>query len=601
MTVLRPELTGTLGGVAATHWLASAVGMGVLERGGNAFDAAAAAGFALQIVEPHSNGPGGDVVIAVYSRASDTVRVICGQGPMPQAATIDAFAARGVKQIPAGGLLPATVPGAFGAWMRLLGEYGTMPLESVLEPAIGYASGGYPLLPAAATTIDAMSGLFRTHWSESARVYLPGGAAPAPGTRMRNEVLADTYRRIVREAKGTSADREAQIEAAHTAFYQGFVAEAIDRFARTADVFDSTGSSHRGLLTGDDLATWQPSVEEACVLPYGDFTVHKPGPWSQGPVFLQQLALLEGCDLRGMGLGSGAYVHTVAEAAKLAFADREAWYGDPDHTPVPLDELLAPGYNARRRALIGEEADLDPQPGRPGGAQPWIPQPDPQEPGVDEPEWVAHLRSGLPTVTPAGPRAGAGNTCTVAVADAWGNLVVAVPSGGWLKSSPVIPGLGFALGTRGQTAWLSEGHPNSLAPGRRPRTTLSPTIVLRDGAPFLAFGTPGGDQQDQWTLHAFLAVAVFGLEPQAAAELPAWHIDHFAQSFAPRLSRPGVVVVEGSFDAEVLAELERRGHRLDVVPRSTLGKVCSAGVDPATGFLRASAGPRGRQAYAVCR
>ncbi|MET8468675.1 gamma-glutamyltransferase [Streptomyces sp. NPDC006422] len=601
MTVLRPELTGTLGGVAATHWLASAVGMGVLERGGNAFDAAAAAGFALQIVEPHSNGPGGDVVIAVYSRASDTVRVICGQGPMPRGATFDAFADRGIKQIPAGGLLPATVPGAFGAWMRLLGEFGTLPLESVLEPAVGYASDGYPLLPAAASTIHAMSGLFRTHWTDSARVYLPGGTEPAPGTRMRNEVLADTYRRIVREAKSASPDREAQIEAAHTAFYQGFVAESIDRFARTGDVFDSTGRAHRGLLTGDDLAGWRAPVEEACALPYGDYTVHKPGPWSQGPVFLQQLALLEDCDLRGTGLGSAAYVHTVAEAAKLAFADREAWYGDPEHTPVPMAELLSPGYTARRRALMGERADLDPQPGRPGGAEPWIPQPEPQEPVVDEPQWLTHLRSGLPTVTPAGPRAGAGNTCTVAVADAWGNLVVAVPSGGWLKSSPIIPDLGFALGTRGQTAWLSEGHANSLAPGRRPRTTLSPTIVLRGGAPFLAFGTPGGDQQDQWTLHAFLAVAEFGLGPQEAAELPAWHIDHFAQSFAPRLSRPGVVVVEDSFDAGVLADLERRGHRLDVVPRGTLGKVCSAGADPATGFLRASAGPRGRQAYAVCR
>lgn len=601
MTVMRPALTGTVGGVASTHWLASAVGMGILDRGGNAFDAAVAAGFALQVVEPHSNGPGGDVVIAVYSRSTGTVRVICGQGPMPRAASIDAFAGLGIKQMPAGGLLPATVPGAFGAWMRLLGEHGTMSLETVLEPAIGYASGGYPLLPAAASTIAAMSDLFRTEWPESARVYLPGGAVPAGGSRLSNPALAGTYERLLREARAASADREAQIEAAHAAYYQGFVAEAIDRFARTTEVFDSTGRRHRGLLTGDDLATWRPGVEEPSALSYGDFTVHKPGPWSQGPVFLQQLAILERCDLRGMGLGSVDYIHTIVEAAKLAFADREAWYGDPADTPVPMSELLAVGYSAERRSLIGERADLDPQPGRLGGREPWIPQAEPEEPGADEPEWMAHLRSGLPTVTPAGPRAGAGNTCTVAVADRFGNLVVAVPSGGWLKSSPVIPGLGFALGTRGQTAWLTEGHPNSLAPGRRPRTTLSPSIVLRDGEPFLAFGTPGGDQQDQWTLQAFLAIAEFGLEPQAATELPAWHIDHFAQSFAPRTSRPGVVVVERSFDHTVLAGLENRGHRLDVVPESTLGKVCAAGVDPVTGFLRTAAGPRGRQAYAVCR
>jgi gamma-glutamyltranspeptidase/glutathione hydrolase len=311
--------------------------------------------------------------------------------------------------------------------------------------------------------------------------------------------------------------------------------------------------------------------------------------------------MLEGHDLRGMGPGSAEYVHTVAEAAKLAFADREAWYGDPLDTAVPMTELLDPAYAAARRALIGPHASLDPEAGRPGGRGSWIPWGSPETAPEDEPEWMAQLRSGLPTVTPLATRAGAGNTCTVAVADAAGNLVIAVPSGGWLKSSPVIPGLGLSLGTRGQTAWLTPGHPNSLAPGRRPRTTLSPTLVLRDGEPFLAFGTPGGDQQDQWTLQAFLAVAEFGLDLQAATEIPMFHIDHFPQSFAPRTARPGTVVIERSFPEAVLAELAERGHRLDVVPEATLGKVCAAGVDPATGFVRAGAGPRGRQAYAVCR
>jgi gamma-glutamyltranspeptidase/glutathione hydrolase len=601
MTVLRPALTGTLGGVAATHWLASGVGMAMLERGGNAVDAAAAAGFALQVVEPQSNGLGGDVTIAVYSRATGTVRIICGQGPMPRAATIEAFAALGVTQMPAAGMLPATVPGAFGAWMRLLAEFGTMPLASVLEPAIGYASGGYPLLPSAAATIAALAPLFRAEWVESGRTYLPGGAAPAAGSRMRNQTLADTYQRLLHEAQAASTDREAQIEAAHRAFYQGFVAEIIDRFLRATEVFDSTGRRHHGLLSADDLAAWRPEVEEPCALPYREFSVYKPGPWSQGPVFLQQLGILEGCDLRGMGLGSVEYVHTLAEAAKLAFADREAWYGDPLHTPVPMAELLAPAYAAARRSLIGQRTAVDPQAGRLGTRESWIPWGEPDKPAEDEPEWMTQLRSGLPTVAPIAVRAGAGNTCTVAVVDRSGNLVVAVPSGGWLKSSPVIPGLGFTLGTRGQTAWLTEGHPNSLAPGRRPRTTLSPTMVLRDGEPFLAFGTPGGDQQDQWTLQAFLAITEFGLDLQEATEIPAFHIDHFPQSFAPRTSRPGVVVVERSFPPSVLAGLEEKGHQLDVVPEATLGKVCAAGVNPATGFVRAATGPRGRQAYAVCR
>jgi gamma-glutamyltranspeptidase/glutathione hydrolase len=602
MTVLRPALTGVFGGVAATHWLASSTGMAILERGGNAFDAAVAAGFVLQVVEPHSNGLGGDVTIALYPRYGGTAKIICGQGPMPRAATIDAFTALGLTRIPGSGVLPACVPGAFGGWLRLLAEFGTLPLGAVLEPAIAYAAHGYPLLPNAAQTIAVLAPLFRTEWTESGRTYLPAGTPPPPGSRMSNPALAGTLERILREAQAVSADRQAQIEAAHAAFYQGFVAETLDHFVRTTDVLDATGHRHRGLLRADDLAAWRPAVEEPCGLTYGDYSVFKPGPWSQGPVFLQQLAILDGCDLRGMGLGSAEYVHTLAEAAKLAFADREAWYGDPDHTPVPMAELLAPEYSAARRSMIDKRAAEAPQPGAPGGGEPWMPWPEPEPSAPGDPEWMAQLRNGMPTVGPASSaRAGAGNTCTVAAVDRAGNLVVAVPSGGWLKSSPVIPGLGFPLGTRGQTMWLSAGHPNSLAPGKRPRTTLSPGVVLRDGEPFLALGTPGGDQQDQWTLEVFLAVAEFGLDLQAATELPAFHIDHFPQSFAPRTSRPGVVVVERSHGPEVLAGLRDRGHRVDAVPEHTLGKVCAAGVDPATGFLRAAAGPRGRQAYAVCR
>jgi gamma-glutamyltranspeptidase / glutathione hydrolase len=573
--------------------------MAILDQGGNAFDAAAAMGFVLQVVEPHSNGLGGDASILAHQARTGKTAVICGQGPTPAAATIGHFRALGLNQIPGSGLLPACVPGAFGAWVRLLLDYGTLPLSVVLERAIGYATGGYPLVPDAARAIAALAPLFETAWPESGRTYLSAAGAPAAGTRVRNEALAETMRRILREAESASSDREAQMETAHAAFYRGFVAEAIGAFAEQTEVLDATGRRHRGLLGADDLASWQPSVETPTSFDYRSYTVHKPGPWSQGPVFAQQLALLDAVDLGALGLGSSGYVHTLTEAAKLAFADREAWYGDPDHGAVPMAELLSPAYNAERRALFRGHADPAPQAGTPGGRSSWMPHPDRDLPEPYTEDWMHQLQSGMPTIVLAAT-ARAGDTCTAVVADRHGNLVAAVPSGGWLKSSPVIPGLGFPLGTRAQTMWLVEGHPNSLAPGKRPRTTLSPTVVLRDGEPYLAFGTPGGDRQDVWTLETFLGIVEFGLDLQAATEVTTFHSDHFPSSFTPRACRPGVLVVEAC-RPEVLAELRRRGHDVEVVPEFSMGnKTCIVGVDADGGFVRAAAGPRGRQAYAVC-
>jgi gamma-glutamyltranspeptidase/glutathione hydrolase len=575
--------------------------MAVLERGGNAFDAAAAAGFVLQVVEPHSNSLGGDASIVLHAAATRMTRVICGQGPMPRAATLERFRALGLNQIPGSGVLPACVPGAFGAWLRMLAEYGTMRLGEVLEPGIGHAAGGYPLTADSARAIATLTPLFATEWAESGRTYLVGGLAPQAGSRMRNEALAATMRRLLREAESASGDRETQIEAARAAFYEGFVAAAIDDFARSADVLDATGRRHRALLTAHDLSSWNAPVEDSTSLTYGACTVHKTGPWSQGPVFLQQLALLDGFDLRGMGMEGGEYLHTLTEAARLAFADREGWYGDPDHGPVPMDELLSPAYSAGRRALIGEHAAPSPEPGTPGGRRSWMPRARPNPPPAHDADWMAQLQSGMPTVVLAAT-VKPGDTCALAVADRWGNLVAAVPSGGWLKSSPVIPGLGFPLGTRGQSMWLEEGHPNSVAPGKRPRSTLSPSIVLREGEPYLAFGTPGGDRQDQWTLETFLAVTEFGLDLQAATEVTTFHTDHFPASFSPRACRSGVMAIEGSADPAAVADLRRRGHVVDVVPPYSMGgKVCIVGVDREQGFVRAAAGPRGRQAYAVCR
>ena len=353
----RPEIRGTFGAVASTHWLASAVGMSMLEKGGNAFDAAAAAGFTLQVVEPHLNGPLGEAPILVWSEAGRRCDMICGQGVAPAAATIGHFRALGLDLIPGTGLLAAPVPGAFGAWMRLLRDWGTLPLSEILAPAIGYAENGYPVVDRISETIAAMAEMFDREWPSSAAVYLPHGKPPAPGRLFRNPALAATYRRVLAEAGAGS--REGQIERARAAWYRGFVAEAIDRFCRHEKVLDSSGRRHGGLLTGDDLARWEAPVEAPVAFDYRDWTVMKGGPWSQGPVLLQTLALLQGFDLDDLDPLGPDFVHIVAECLKLAFADREAWYGDPDFVDVPMRTLLerrlqrCPAQAGRRPRLVG--------------------------------------------------------------------------------------------------------------------------------------------------------------------------------------------------------------------------------------------------------
>lgn len=596
--LIRPELHGTRDAIASTHWLASGAGAAMYERGGNAFDAATAAAFVLQVVEPHLNGPAGDVPILLHAADSGLVKVICGQGPMPAAATITAFRDRGLDAVPGSGLLAASVPGMFGAWMRLLHEYGRLTVADVLEPAIGYAEHGFPLLADAARTIDLLSPLFRVEWPESARTYLPGGQVPAAGAIVRNGALAACFRRIVSEARSASRSRESQIDAAVTAFYQGFVNDAIDKFVASSEPIDSTGRHHGALLAGVDLAGWRATIEEPVAFCYHGCTVYKPGPWSQGPVFLQQLALLADHDLPAMGFGSAEHLHTVVESAKLAFADREAWYGDPDWVRVPIERLLDPVYAASRRGLIEREASDRLRPGSPAGESPWIPDLPAVPPSVpSDPGGLAHLVSGGPL---AKVMTGGGDTCCVSATDAMGNMVVATPSGGWLKSSPVVPGLGFPLGTRGQMTWLVEGHHNSLHPGKRPRTTLSPTLVFRDGHPYLAFGTPGGDQQDQWTLNFFLSHVDFGMDLQAAVEAATFHTGHLVSSFTPRRMRPRSLVVERGVSPATLTALENRGHEVELAAPMSLGMICVTGRSPAGGVV-AAASPRGNQAHAMVR
>jgi gamma-glutamyltranspeptidase / glutathione hydrolase len=555
----RPELRGSFGAVASTHWLASAAGMAVLERGGNAFDAAVAAGFTLQVVEPHLNGPGGDLPVVFWSAERAEPLVLCAQGVSPAAATIERYRSLGHDLVPGTGLLAACVPGSFDGWLVLLEQFGTWRLEDVLAFAIGYAGDGYPVHEGITFTIERVEELLRG-WPASAALYLP---APRPGTTFRNPQLAATWQRLLDESRGGS--REEEIARARSVFYEGFVAEEIDRFSR----------ENGGLLTGQDMAEWRATIEDPVTYRYLDITVCKTGPWGQGPAALQQLALLSGFDVAEMS--ETEFVHVVTECAKLAFADRDALYGDSE-VEVPVHHLLSRAYNDERRKLIAQSASAELRPGVG------------RLPTLFESRDVVLQGVGEPT---------RGDTVHLDVVDKDGNMVSATPSGGWLQSSPTIPALGWPLGSRAQMFWLEEGLPSSLAPRKRPRTTLSPGLALRDGEPWLAWGTPGGDQQEQWALHVFLRHVARGLNLQEAIDAPEWHTDHLISSFYPRGVQPLSLAVEERLGERAIADLRDRGHDVQVTPPWSLGRVSA--VERQDGQIRAGANPRGMQGYAAAR
>ena len=594
----RPEIRGTFGVCASTHWLATAAGMSVLERGGNAFDAAVAMGFALQVVEPHMNGPAGEVPVLFRTAGVDQVHVLSGIGTAPAKATPKAFQDLGLDRIPGTGLLPVIVPGAFDAWMKLLRDHGTFSPHQVMEYAIGYARNGFAISPTCADAIDLVGPFFKAEWPTSAALYLPDGKGPETGTLFRNPALAETYERVLKEAE-TASSRDAQIEAARRTWYQGFVAEIMGAFCRTCEFMDTSGIPHSGLLEAEDLAGFEANYEEPVTYDYSagghTHTICKPGPRTQGPVMLQQLALLRGFDIAAMDPCGTEFVHTIVECSKLAFADRETYYGDPNFVDVPLNTLLSDAYNDERRALIGDVADRDFRAGTIDGFG--------QKPllvnkgatlGGQSPE--AHEYDSMFIAQMGQAR---GDTCHLDVIDKWGNMVAATPSGGWLSSSPVIPELGFCLSTRGQMFWIDEGHPGCIAPGKRPRITLSPSIALRDGEPYLAFGTPGGDQQDQWPLHMFLRHVHHGMNLQEAIDAPNFQSTHCPSSFYPREWDPAGVKIEGRFNENVLNALEGRGHRLYVEGDWALGRVSACARDGE--LLKAAANPRLMQGYAAGR
>ncbi len=624
----RPDLQGTFGMAAATHWIATATAQSVLERGGNAFDAAVAGAFVLHVVEPHLNGPGGDVTAGVATASDKTPTVLMGQGPAPAGATREHFRSEGLDLVPGAGALAAAVPGAVDAWLLLLAEHGTWELADVLAPAIGYARDGHPVAPRVVATIATVQDLFRDHWPSSAERWLPGGSVPVAGTMVRNETYASVLERLVQAGSGATAGddtagaRVARIEAARTEWAEGSVAQAIDAFVRTPHRHAS-GTDHAGVLRASDLAAFRAATEPATTAEFRGHTIAKTGPWGQGPALLQTLRLLDPMDDERLDPSTVLGAHTIAEAQKLALADREAYYGDGD---VPMVELLSDAYSDERRALIGDRASHELRPGTvsvpagalpplrvtytPGGepiagvGEPTVPgargdAPTPDAVAVPAEDDAVHEDRGEPIVMATGETRG--DTCHIDVVDRWGNIVSATPSGGWLQSSPTIPELGFCLGTRMQMTWLEEGTASTLTPGARPRTTLTPTLVLRDGEPVVAMGSPGGDQQDQWQLLFLLRTIVGGWTPQQAIDAPALHTTSFPGSFWPRTWTPGGLVVEDLLGDEVISGLEELGHVVTRAGDWSLGRLSCVTRDPDTGVLGAAANPRGAQGYAAGR
>jgi len=587
----RPDITGTFGVVTSTHWIASAVGMRILERGGNAFDAAVATGFVLQVVEPHLNGPGGEFP-AIFQKPGQTPQVRGAQGCAPAGASIAHYRDQGLTEVPGSGLLATVIPGAFDGWMLMLRDHGTKRLREVLEPALYYARHGHTILPRVSATIEGLAEFFRSEWPGSAQIWLPGDQVPRAGTLFANPTLADTWDRLLSEAERAKS-RTAQINAARRIWRDGFVAEAVDRFMRDTSAMDASGGRHKGVLTGQDMAGWQAGYEAPARFNYEGWDIFKTGPWGQGPVLLQSLSLLGYHDIAARDPNSADFAHLVIEAMKLAYADRDAYYGDG--ADVPLDLLLDPAHTAARARMVGPRAALEQRPSRIPGLEHLA---DAAIARAAPPSASGGIDAGEPTLAALGDRRG--DTVHLDVIDRWGNMVAVTPSGGWLQSSPVIPELGFCLNTRAQMFWLEEGASQSLAPGKRPRTTLSPSLAQGPEGEALVFGSPGGDQQDQWQLIWFLRMAHHRMGLQEAIDSPLFHTSHFTSSFAPRRADPGAVMIEPGFGADVIADLRTMGHRVTVAEPWTVGRLTAARRTH-DGVLTAAATPRLMQAYAVGR
>lgn len=568
MKTTRPVACSRKGVVASGHFLATSAGMKMISYGGNAIDAGVAAGFALTVLKPQHNSMGGECPILIYSPLDGNVISISGQGAAPKKATINWFKENKVDMIPGDGLLGATVPGMFGAYATALLKFGRLTLRQVLEPAYELAESGFPVYEGLHTRLLQLKDKFINEWTSSADVFLPGGRVPQTGEILKQPALAAMFKSLMEAEDACSqASREAAISNAVEYFYRGEIAQKILEFAHNNPVKDSSGEYHTALLEKEDFDSHVTRIEKPVSADYKQYKVFKCGPWTQGPVFLQQLKLLEGFDLKRMGHNSGEYVHTVTECSKLAFADRDRFYGDPVYVDTPLDKLLSEEYNKSQRMRISDKAN-------------------------NQAFWSD---SGNRDDT-----AYVGDTTHLDAVDDEGFMISATPSGAWIPSSPVIPALGFPLGTRAQVFSLKAGHPNCIAHGKRPRITLTPSLAYKDGKPWMAFGTPGGDMQDQWTLQYFLNVVEFGMNMQDAVDAPSFHTTHLVNSFYPHDAGDGTIFIEDGVCKETLFALQEKGHKIHLDPADSHGEVCAVCMDSDISMLQGAASPKfERNSYAV--
>jgi gamma-glutamyltranspeptidase/glutathione hydrolase len=565
----RPTIAVTRHAIAAGHYLAATAGFAILEAGGNAIDAGCAAGIALGVLQSDLVDVAGVAPIMIYLAEKREVVTIAGLGAWPRALDPELFMREHGGKIPKG-VLRTVVPAAPDAWITALKRWGTMSFGAVAAAAIRLARDGFPMYPLMEASLKRHEADHRG-WPSSAAIFLPNGRVPEAGDIFRQTDLAASLQYMADEERAAAGrGREAGLDAAHDAFYRGDIAKKIVAFMK----------EQGGLLSAEDLAGYHSPVGPPERRRFGDLEVFTCGAWCQGPVLLQTLALLEGTDLAGLGHNSADYVHRLTEALKLAFADREAYYGDPALVEVPLASLISAEYAAERRKLI-----------RPDRA--WPEMPPPGDLGRQAGRGFGDFPrpSGDPNPEP--------DTSYVCVADRWGNLFSATPSDG-SYGSPVVPGTGLIPSNRGSQSRPDPRHPAGVGPGKRPRLTPNPALAIKGGDHFMPFGTPGGDVQSQAMLQVLLNRFVFGQEVQAAIESPRFASYSYPSSFAPYDYYPGRLAIEARIPEAVIAELQRRGHEIQRWPDWiwTAGAVCAIDVDKKRGVIEAGADPR-RAAYAL--